>query len=415
MSAVTAPSIQSFSSLSICPGGELCDCPQGCLRRLGQPTTAHSCRVLPQPPLPAVRVEPEPASASLLLAHKQRSTHAPPTRTRTAMSPRKLSTSSAASAFSWARKISRGDFAQTTPSASARGCWATGVLSVAHAAVRAECAHLRTLVASVRARAPNRVQDHEVDELARWWGRFARFVDAALGAEERVVEPWARERSPPDALASERLADTRAAAIDAVSAVEATLDLRRHVDREDVLAVFVSDAPVASSRLLEYCAEAAAALVPCIKATRAPAEAAPLARRAVSAVRVGSDPGMNVAVLAEWMHPALREKWVRSHLRGVNRMLYPRWARRYHRDHAVVPLAFQQRLDAAKMPRRGASRGKTPRRFQTSPVTPERVQSSVSKLYSPPDGRSTPERYNSSGTSSLESHHSDSVKRMLLL
>ncbi len=178
------------------------------------------------------------------------------------------------------------------------------------------------------------------------------------------------------------------------------------MDRNDVLGVFLADAPVASARLLEYCSALNSALVPLIRANRAPAEKSSLDRKVLSSLRRGQEGGLRVAILAEWMQPAMRDKWVRSRLRSVNRLLYPRWAKRYYRDHVVIPIAFQRRLDAQRGLQRQVSDLLSKKGIHSPPVTPEKKRPLFSNLHSHLDA------YASSNTSP-ESRDGDNVSRFL--
>lgn len=349
-------SMRHFDAAPLCPGGELCACAPFPCAAASLASSTFSCHTLPNLAQmhPLTQIEPDKSSAAIR-AHIRSSPSA---------HKRKLS-------LSGTRPLRRGATlgAAVLRRHASSTCWAADLVAVAHHALHAEMLQLRTILASVRVRGARRVQDHEVDEVARWWRVFAGFAEAVLDAEESLIAPWARVRS--GAAPHADVDAARVSAFEALAAVEATLDLRRHVDRADVLDVLLKDAPEAAARVRTYCAAAAAALVPLIRAHRAPVEAPALDRRVLTALRRGSEGGLRLALLAEWMPPDARDTWVRRHLRPVHRMLYPRWARRYYRDHAAVPVTFQRRLDSfRRFQRRSLNRKQSTDHRPPSPQTP---------------------------------------------
>lgn len=230
--------------------------------------------------------------------------------------------------------------------------WAMDVFSLTHNAVRAECVDLYNILESIHARA-HEVCLVELEEFYVWWGTFERFVMECFDYEADVLLPWVfcapalgRSSGGGDAMfrLRQQLVLRKEDLLDCIRQLNGTFELRRHVDATDVFETILSEVNGFVPKLLEYYGVQEARLPQVVCEMYAMSARDTLMKRYVQYVKRGECAGVHVVLVCKWMDDGMRERWVRSYLRGYFRMMFWRLERRCYRSHGFIASRFHGRL-----------------------------------------------------------------------
>lgn len=238
--------------------------------------------------------------------------------------------------------------------------WALDIFTLPHNAIRAECVELYNILESIQARTDN-VNLSELEEFSLWWSVFDVFLIEYFDFEADVLFSWVfpntRDTLPDESVSQvvnhkgsgelfmkSSLLSLKEQLLESLMAINNTFELRRHVDSQDVFQTVLKDVNRFVPKLIDYFRLQERHLPSLVSHFYSPSAKETITRKYVTYIRKGEAPQMNIALLTRWMNKPVREKWVRENLRGISRMMYPRWDRKCNKEHAHIPFKFQRRL-----------------------------------------------------------------------
>lgn len=243
--------------------------------------------------------------------------------------------------------------------------WALDVFSLPHNAIRAECVDLYNILESIHARS-HQVCVLELEEFFSWWKTFESFIIEYFDFEADVLFPWvfpvaantshlnpialcdipavaARKVNADAALRSSLLA-RKDGLLDSIRQLNGTFELRRHVDTTDVFQTIVDEVNSFVPKLLEYFHIEERHLPTIAQELYAASARDILGKKYVGYIKRGESPQMNLVLLSRWMDSDVRDKWIRTNVKGYWRLMHRRLERRCFRAHGVIAVKFGKRL-----------------------------------------------------------------------
>lgn len=238
--------------------------------------------------------------------------------------------------------------------------WALDIFTLPHNAIRAECVDLYNILESIQARTDN-VSLSELEEFSVWWKVFDVFLIEYFDFEADVLFSWVfpntkdaprngsvsqilAHKSSGEVFMKNSLLTTKERLLESLMGINNTFELRRHVDSQDVFQTVLKDVNQFVPKLIEYFRLQERHLPLMMSHFYSPSAKETITRKYINYIRNGEAPNMNIAILTRWMDKPVREKWIRENLRGISRIVYPRWERKCIRDHTNIPFNFHGRL-----------------------------------------------------------------------
>ncbi|KAI0567255.1 hypothetical protein FGB62_3g227 [Gracilaria domingensis] len=213
--------------------------------------------------------------------------------------------------------------------------WVSDAYVLAHNAIKRQLLSLYEIVESIASRA-HLLNEAELDQFAVWWQTFEAFVTEYFDFEADVLMNWANA----DARVMAELKDS---CLGQIRQLCGTFELRRYVDATDLFFTIVREVDAMVPKLLHYFSALHAHLSPLIRATHVPKDVVALTKLYVAYIKKGENPHVHLVLLTRWMDAATKEKWVRTYIRGLSRLLFRRWERHCVRSYVSIVTAFRKR------------------------------------------------------------------------
>lgn len=236
--------------------------------------------------------------------------------------------------------------------------WSLDPFTLPHNAIRAECVDLYNILESIHARSHS-VNSFELEEFHIWWTTFDAFIIEYFDFEADVLFPWvfpaksssdnAPPNLPPQKITNEihlrnSLMSKKELLLDAIRQLNGTFELRHNVDTADVFHTILDEVSDFVPKLLEYFHVQERHLPPIVERYYTAAAKDPIVKEYVQYIKKGDSPQTNLVLLSRWMDSDVKDKWLRSYVRGLTRLLHKRWERRCNKSHGHIAYKFHKRL-----------------------------------------------------------------------